>query len=434
MISYKKQNSKKNLPIITIPMPGVQSVTTLVMVNTGSRYEKPKSEGIAHFFEHMVFKGTKNYPGAEKIAIALDEVGADANAFTSKEYTGYYVKAESGQTERAIDLVSDMLLQPLLKQEDIDRERGVIIEEINMYHDLPMRHIANKFEQLFFRGSGLSHDIIGSKETVSSLSSADFNNFLTQWYGLENMVLVVCGDERVVGSDETISLIEDKFSKDHGVRADGKLDVKKFISSKNGPISPHKFYLENRKTEQAHLVIGWPGLERGHEDRYALSVLGTILGGNMSSRLFSEVREKRGLAYYISSDVDFYHDAGIFGASAGVDPKRIDNALEVIFSEFRDLASGEKPISEEELKKAKDYLVGTMTLSLEDSKSVAQFFGMKEILNDDIETPQEVFDSIRAVELDDVNRLAESLLGEGQARLALIGPFEDEDRFARHLG
>lgn len=425
---YKKLSS--GLQIIRVPMAGVESITVLALCNTGSRYETPAEEGIAHFFEHIVFKGTKNYPDAQILAGAIDEIGADFNAFTSKEYTGYYVKSASKHIERSLDVVSDMLLQPLIKEDDVQREKKVIIEEINMYQDMPKSQVGNIFETMVFEGSGLSHDILGSRETINAITRKHFLKFLKKWYSLGNLVLVIAGDAKVVNSEKTIPLVKKYFNKKHEERDSGRIDTIKLVS-KELRISNKKLKLEYKKTEQAHLVLGWVGLNRDDERRYALTLLATVLGGNMSSRLFTEVREKRGLCYYVRSDNDYYHNTGIFGASAGVDPTRIDEAIQVILDEFSSLANGKNPITADELRKAKDYINGTMVLGLEDSRSVGQFFGLKQVLSDKISSPQEVLDKISKVTLAQVNKLAKDLIVPGEARLAVIGPYKSSKKFAK---
>ena len=433
MFEHLQEKLSNNLQIIRIPMPSVQSVTTLALANTGSRYEKPREEGIAHFFEHMVFKGTEKYPDAQVLAGTIDAIGADFNAFTSKEYTGYYVKSAAEHMETAMDVVSDMLLKPKLRQEDIDRERGVIVEEINMYYDTPMRYVGQIFDQMFFRGSGLSHDIIGSKATVEKLNREDFIGFLRHWYGLGNLVLVLAGKDKDVSAPETLEQASELLSKDpKEVRPKDKVDIDRWISAKS-PVSPHKLTVEERKTEQAHLVIGWPAINRRDPGRYALTVLNVIMGGNMSSRLFTEVREKRGLCYYVRSDDDYYHDAGIFGVAAGVDPSRVEEAAAVIKEEVEQAAAGSKPITGEELQNAKEYLTGSMTLSFEDSRSVAQYYGLRHVLTNEIETPEETLAKIRAVELDEVREMAARVVKEGEMRLAVIGPFADETVFQKYV-
>jgi predicted Zn-dependent peptidase len=429
MIKYSFSTLNFGLPLIKIPMRSIESVTVLVLVNTGSRYEKPKQQGIAHFFEHMVSKGTDKYPAAMDLATAVDSVGADFNAFTSKEYTGYYVKAAADHIELALDIVSEMLLKPQLRQEDIDREKGVIIEELNMYVDSPMRHIANLFDRMVYHGSGLSHDIIGNKETIRAIQSADFRQFLMQWYGLSNMVLVVAGKEEIVESASTLDLIREKFSKETEERIKNRVKIDNLISP--NPISQEKLHVEFRQTEQAHLVLGWPSIKRHDDRKYMLSLLSIIMGGNMSSRLFDEVREKRALCYYVNSDVDQFHDGGTFGASAGVDPKRVEEALKVIANEFRAIIDATKPITQLELQRAKDYLIGKMVLNFENSGAIAQYYGLKQLLLGEIEPFEDVVAKVKAVTLEDVNSLAKALIMENQMRLAVIGPFKEKEKFSK---
>lgn len=434
MLTTKLTTLHNGLPVLTVAMPSVRSLTTLVLTNTGSRYEQQEQAGIAHFFEHMVFKGTDKFQTSQELASVIDAIGADSNAFTSKEYTGYYVKSASQHMSTSLEVLSDMLLKPLLRQEDIDREKGVIIEEINMYKDNPMYHVANLFEQMVYADFSLNHDIIGTKETVSSLKSADFSQFLSRWYGLPNMLLVLAGDERVINDPATFELIQEKFSKHPATdRVHEKMKPAKFISS--NPMSSNFMHIENKKTEQAHLVLGWPGISRHDEElKPAFSVMNVLMGGNMSSRLFSEVREKRGLCYYVHSDADFYHETGIAGASAGVDPSRVYEAIEVILAEFDALATAKKPVTAEELSRAKEYIRGTMTLSLEDSKSVAQHFGMKQLLLDKVESVEEALEKIQKVTQEEVAALASQLFTNEQPRLTVIGPFEDQDKFAQLIG
>jgi predicted Zn-dependent peptidase len=432
MIKHSITHTPQGLPVVRLPMQGVDSVTVLVLVNTGSRYENTTQEGIAHFFEHMVFKGTEKYPNAESLARTVDSIGANFNAFTSKEYTGYYVKAAADHLSLAIDVVSDMLLAPKLRQEDIDREKGVIIEELNMYADSPPNHIANLFDQMMFRGSGLGHDIIGRKETILSFSSQDFGDFLHDWYGHKNMVLVLAGKSQVVEAESTLEMASQAFSKTGEKRQNTRIDLKKYLQQ--DPFSGEKLHLESRETQQAHLVLGWPGIKRTDEDRFALSLLSVIMGGNMSSRLFSEVREKRGLCYYINSGIDQFHDSGVLETSAGVDPSRVDEALKVAKEEYYSLLNGEKPVTAEELKRAQDYLIGKMILSFEDSEAVAQYYGLKQVLMGRIETPQEVIEKIRQTTPEKIMEVAQKVIQKGEMRLALIGPFKDKGRFEKSLG
>ncbi|MDA1079916.1 MAG: pitrilysin family protein [bacterium] len=421
----------ENLSVLRIPMPAVSSVTALILANTGSRYEGKEEQGIAHFFEHMVFKGTKSYPSAQELSSAIDTLGADFNAFTSKEYTGYYIKAASRHLPVALTALSEMLLSPLLKEEDIEREKGVIIEEMNMYHDTPMQYVSMLFDRLVFPDAGLGHDILGTKEVIRAMTREQFVSFLNRWYGQGNLLLVLAGDATALAEAKLEAQIERLFGGQATERATGKQDLSEYLTERT--LQPNRLHVENRKTEQAHLILGWPGLSRSNKQKHILTVLTTVMGGSMSSRLFSEVREKRGLCYYVRADVDFYHDTGIVGASAGVDPGRVEEALEVILAEFKDLSSGKRAVTAEELTRAKEHLLGTMTLSLEDSHSVAQFYGMRQLLQGELESPEQVQAKLQSVTLEQVNNLAQELYHSGEQRLALIGPFPDKAVFERFL-
>lgn len=420
------------LTVIQVPMSSVSSVTVLALANTGSRYEVPAKQGIAHFFEHIVFKGTKSYPSTQALAEKVDSVGANFNAFTSKEYTGYYVKSASQHLDLALDVVSDMLMSPLLRQADIDKEKGVIIEELNMYSDMPASHIADLFENMVYTG-GLQHDVIGTKATIQSITSQDFTDFLNQWYGFGNLILIVAGDETVVSQPGLLQKTADMFAKgEDQARKSGKQKLDRWVKTEK--MSDRKLHVEYKKTEQAHFVMSWPGIKRGHQDRYALSLLDTVLGSSFSSRLFSEVREKRGLCYYINSDAEMLHGIGSFGASAGVDPGRVEEAVKVTIAQFTDIASGSHLVTSKELQRAKDYTLGKTVLGLEDSQSVAQYFGMKQLLRNEIETPQEFMEQIKAVTLSEVNRVASDLIKPGELRFAIIGPYKDEGKFEKYVG
>ncbi len=432
MLTHTKKKLQNGLSVLTIPMPGVESVTVLALCNTGSRFESKKEQGIAHFFEHMVFKGTESYPTAQLLARTIDSIGAEFNAFTSKEYTGYYVKAAGRHVGVAIDVVSDMLLKPFLRQADIDREKGVIVEEMNMYEDMPMRQVENIFERMIFADTSLGHDILGTKETVNSFTTADFKQFLSRWYGIENVLLILAGDPTVVNSPQTDTVVTKSFSKDGGDRESGKFDVSK-ISDTKGKWSKDKMHISYKKTEQAHLIMAWPGIARGDERRTAVLLADVIMGGNMSSRLFTEVREQRGLCYYVRSGVDFFHETGCVSASAGVAPKRIFEALEVIKDEFEQASSGKRPFTQEEFKNAKDYLIGSMILDFEDSRSVAQFYGVRELLLSETQDPSEVIERIKATTLEEVQSVFSQLVQKGEVRLAVVGPYKSAKEFEKFV-
>ena len=434
-VTCQKTTLENGLTVLLAPMPGVKSATALVYANTGSRYEADPQAGISHFLEHMVFKGTEKYENAQVLAQAVDAVGAHFNAFTSKEYTGYYVKAASKQVGLALDVLSDMLMTPTLREDDLEREKGVIVEEINMYNDMPSRHIGDVFEQLMFAGTTMGRDIIGTKETVRATTRKDFLEYMQTWYGPGNLVLTVAGDDSVVGHPELLENIQSAFSKKtEGVRQNGgarNLETGFLRSAK-----PETIRVEYKKTDQAHFVLAVPGLKRGAKDRYVASVLGNLFGGTMSSRLFTEVREKRGLCYYVRSDRDSFHDTGYFGASAGVDPSRVEEAVKVVREELYHLAddSGKRAITQEELQRAKDNIIGSTVLDLEDTESVAHFFGAKQLLLGKTESFDQVIAQINSVTLEEVVSLAKRLTNEQNAvYFALIGPYKSEDKFTKLL-
>ncbi len=418
---YYVSTLANDLTVLRVAMPGVKSVTALALVNTGRRYEEEKFAGISHFLEHMVFKGTDKFPTAQDVAAAIDDVGGEFNAFTGKEYTGYYVKLAARYLDTALDVVTDMLCVPTLRQEDIDRESGVIVEEINMYEDMPMRQIHSIFDKQIFADTNLEGEILGLKETVTALKSADFRHYMNEWYGFGNVVFIVAGDESVVGDDSVVTKIENLVKKGGEERKSS--DHKPFYGSKYAPKRKQIVY---KKTEQAHFKMGFPAFSRSDERRYALTVLTTLMGTTMSSRLFTEIREKRGLCYFVKADTDFYQDVGVFTGYAGVDPKRVNEAVSTMKSEFLALLN-EKPVTEQEVASAKRNVIGQLFLELEDSQSVAIWYGMKQLLQGEIETEEEIVKRIEAVTLEDVQKLVHEIVREDNLHFALIGPFKEED-------
>ncbi len=429
-MQYNKTVLDSGLQVVRVPIQSVKSVTVLALVKVGSRYESAELGGISHFLEHMVFKGTEKYPTAQDVSMTVDAIGAEYNAFTSKEYTGYYVKSASKDISVALDVVSDMLLTPKLRVDDLEREKGVILEEISMYEDTPMRHIGDVFEQMFYAGSPLGREVIGTRETVKSMTIQNFQDHLHKWYGLHNIVVMVVGDAEVVEKADLLDQVSQMFSKGEVLKRSkpASLDV-----TKNPIGQESRVKVEYKKTEQAHFVIGFPGIKRMDPDRYALSVLSTALGGNMSSRLFTEVREKRGLCYYVHSEADSYAEAGFFGAAAGVDPKRIDEAVQVTLSQFTQLLESSNRIKEAEIQRAKDFTVGNLILGMEDSQNVALSYGIKLLLEGKIRTLDEIIAKIQAVNAEDIERIVSRLVQPGEVRFAMIGPFEDEERFKKLL-
>lgn len=422
-MNYHRFILKNGLRVILVPIHEVRSATTLVMVGAGSRYEDKNNNGVSHFLEHMAFKGTTKRPTAMQIASLIDGIGAESNAFTGKELTGYYIKSSSNHVDLALDMLSDLLRNSLLEVREIDRERGVILEEINLYEDTPMRKIGDIFERLLYGDTPMGWDIAGEKEIIKKLKRGVFTSYMKRFYSAHNMTLVVAGNIDMEKVKDGVARYFSPLS---------KFSVARFQNTKELQKKPEVF-IKHKKTEQVHFALGFRTVGLPNEkDRYPLSVLSALLGGGMSSRLFHEIREKRGLAYYVRAVSEHYADSGYLACFAGVDAKRVDEAITVVMSEFEKVRKDGK-IKEVEVKKAKQYLKGHFVLDLEDTKSVASFYGSSELLEKKIESPEEVIEKIMKVTLDDIDRVAKKYIRREHLNLALIGNFENQDRFKKLL-
>lgn len=422
-MNHKLIKLSNGLRVLTVPLPNLKSVTITVWAKVGSRNESKKVGGISHFLEHMVFKGSKKRPSAKEIAEAVDAIGGEFNAATSKQWTNFYIKARVEVLEKAFDVLSDMVLAPLLKKEDIEREKGVIIEEMAMYEDTPMMKISDVFDQLIFKGSPLGCDIIGTKESVKNITRNDFERYRKIHYYSENMLITIAGG---IKEGNVLNLAKKYFG---GLKKGGEKERQEFKSIQKGA----QIKLHPKKKEQAHFILGFLGNPMDSKDRFVESVLAGLLGQGMSSRLFSEVREKRGLAYAIRTSVDHYVDIGYIGTYAGVDVKRVNEAVKVTLDQHYGLASGLYKISEVELSKAKEYIKGRLTLSLENTNNVNFFFGVKELILGKTETPEEVLAGIDKVTKADLVKLAKKLFIPERLNLAIIGPYKSQARFENLL-
>lgn len=422
-MKYKLNKLANGIRVVTIPLSNLESATLTIWVGVGSRFEDPKVSGISHFLEHMVFKGSEKRPSAKIIAEAIDSIGAEFNASTSKEWTNFYIKARKGVMDIAFDVLSDMVLNPLLKAEEIEREKGVIVEEIAMYEDTPMMRIGDIFEQLIYQGNSLGRDIIGTPATVTSIKRTDFESYRNKHYFAKNIVISASGaiDERQV-----MNLTKKYFGK----LADKSKPIKKKFEAKQ---KVQRVLLHPKKKEQAHYILGFVGNKRGHADRFTEGILAAIMGGGMSSRLFSEIRERRGLAYAVRANADHYTDTGYFAAYAGVDVKRIDEAIKVTLDQCFGLADKRFPIKASELAKAKEFIKGHLALSLEDTKAVNKFIGEEELLLGKIITPSEVYQELDKVSAEDVVEVAKKFFVKDRINLAIIGPYKSKARFEKLL-
>lgn len=404
------------LRLITIPMEHTKTVTVLVMVGTGSRYETKEINGVSHFLEHMMFKGTLKRPGTLDISYELDSIGAEYNAFTSKEYTGYYVKAGAEHFRFVLDVISDIFLNSKLDNAEIDKERGVVIQEINMNFDNPMRHISDIYEELMYGDQPLGWDIAGPKENILSIKAEKFREYFNTHYFARNTVVTVAGK---VSAAEAKREVEKYFSTIRE-RAEPFKPLPVVIDQKEPGVK-----IVYKKTDQSHLILGVRGYEIFHPQKEVLKIMAVVLGGGMSSRLFTEVREKRGLAYYVGASADCYLDAGDFSAFAGVENTKIHAAIEVILNEYKKIR--EEKISVAELQKAKDYIKGKMAISFESSDDLASFYAAQELLEGKISTPEEKFEKLTQVTAEEIFEVAGDIFQPKKLNLALIGPFKEAD-------
>jgi len=412
---FQRNTLDNGLRVLTADLPYAQSVAVMLMLAAGSRYETAGSGGIAHFSEHMFFKGTERRPSARQIAGEIDAIGGEFNAFTGKETTTYYVKCAAEHRDVALDVLVDMLRNSRFDADEIEREKGVTIEEMNMYYDTPRDFIGGVYEELLWGDQPLGREIIGNKETIRNATRDTFLGYLDRWYKPSRMVLGVAGR---IGDD----LLE---------RAQELLGD--LVDAETGEPEPTAPYLNGRvsvstkQSEQAHVSLGVHSIPIDHPDRYAIQLLATALGGGMSSRLFTEVRERRGLAYYVYGLNHSYTDAGTLYTQAGVDIARIDDAVTTIARELRKIAA--EPLPADELEKARNFAKGRFVLQLESPQGLMMFGLRKEVLERRLPDPDEVIRGVDAVTSEDVARVAEELITSHRMRLAVIGPFDDASRF-----
>jgi predicted Zn-dependent peptidase len=409
MMKHKKITLENGLRIITVPMRETQTVTIMVMVGVGSRYETEKEAGLSHFIEHMFFKGTKKRPTTLDISEELDGIGGEFNAFTSKDKTMYYAKADSKHIDTALDVVCDMYLNSKIDEEEIKKERGTIIQELNMYEDTPVRNVGDVFETMLYP-SPLGSEIIGNKKTLMTLKRKNFVNYMKRFYRANDTAICIAGkfEEKKVLN---------KIKKYFGQMAVGeKPKIKKVVENQKKPQVKIKF----KKTDQTHFVLGTRAYDFNHRDRFALALLSIILGGSMSSRLFIEVREKKGLAYYVRTMVESYEDVGYIATQAGVEHKNLKIAIETILAEYRKIST--EKVSPKELQKAKDYIKGKSVMGMEASDEVAMFFIDQEVTKRKIMTMQEKFRMIDKVTPYDIIKVAADVFSNEKLNLAVIGP------------
>jgi predicted Zn-dependent peptidase len=426
MNKYSLHTLTNGLQVMLVPNKSTQAVTVLVLIKVGSRQESASLNGAAHFVEHMMFKGTKKRPQPVDIPVELEGVGADYNAFTGKEYTGYYIKLAADKLELALDILSDMMLTSKFSSSELERERGVILEEINMYEDSPRATVDNLYESLVYQGHSLARPISGPKKVIRSISRAELLKYKNEFYYGANSVVAVAGNIEntrlrqgsgaASKNNKTIKLVEKYFKQFNSSKTE-----KPIINFKNKQNSS-RVKIKNKKTEQIHLALGFPSFADEDPKSRAAKLLSVILGGGMSSRLFIEAREKRGLCYSIFSTATTYEDTGDFMIKAGLDSARLEPAIKLILSELKKLKT--KQVTAGELKKAKEYIKGTSILSLEDSEAQAGFYAREVIFGEKILTPAQKLNQIDKVTSQQIRSVASEIFQQSKLNLALIGPFK----------
>ncbi len=421
MGDYKKTTLKNGLRIITVPSKSTKTAAILVLVGTGSKYETKDINGLSHFLEHMLFKGTKKYPSSLKLIEPLDKVGGIYNAFTSQEYTGYWAKIDASHLDLVLSWVSDIYLNSLIKQEEINKERGTILQELKMYLDMPIRHVSDLWLELLYGNQPAGWNLGGTEKSLNNIKRDNFIDYLKNHYSSKNTVIALAGN---IDQEKTIKKVEKYFQNIN------QEEVKDKLRTKEKQSNPQSL-IYHKKTDQTHLHLGFRAYNIFHPDRYALGLLATILGGNMSSRMFISVRERQGLAYYVSTGADLDTDVGFITTSAGVDNTKVERAIETIMDEYQKIKN--KKVSQSELQKAKDYTKGRSLIGMEASDEQASFYASQELLTGEILTLEEKLAKINKVTVNDIQRVANDIFKPEKLNLALIGPFKEKDKFNKLL-
>jgi predicted Zn-dependent peptidase len=399
--------------VLTIPMPNRDSAAVSVWVRTGGRYESKKISGISHFLEHMLFKGTEKR-STRQIKEDVEGVGGILNAFTGEEVTCYFAKLLKEHYPKALDVLSDMVLNATLPNHEFVREKTVIVEEIKMYHDLPSHHVQDLMGELLWPDQPLGRSLAGTPESVGKLTRADLSGYMKKHYQGANILVAVSGD---IAHEEVTATVRSIY----GGQKKAKASV--FVKAESRQSKPRSNFLE-KKTEQTHFVIGLHALPRQHPDRYKLGLLHIMLGANMSSRLFEEVREKRGLAYEIKSGISAYHDAGAFTVSAGVETAKTGRAVSVILKELSKVSKNY--VKPGELRRAKDYFMSQVCLGVEDTLDHLLWAGEKLVCTNELPDKEDIRRKIEAVTLEEVREMARKVFRTESLNLALIGPVNEK--------
>ena len=420
-IQYKKTTLKNGVRVIVAPMENTRAVTVLVLFGTGSKYETKKTNGVSHYLEHMFFKGTKKRPNTIDISSLLDGVGGEFNAFTGEEFTGYYVKVATEHFDLALDVVSDILLHSKFDPKEVNRERGVIIEEINMNNDNPMRRVMELWNELLYGDQPAGWPVAGTKETMAGIKRKDIVDYFDKQYVGDNAVVIVAGNTK---DKSALKRIEKYFAPLKQGKPYEKDEVR---VQQNRPC----VLLHTKQTDQTHIVLGARGFSLFDPQKYTAQLMATVLGGGMSSRMFISVRERKGLVYYVSTMTDSDTDTGSLLTRAGIDNTKVEKAVSTIISEYKKIKR--QKVSGTELTKAKNYIRGKTYLGLEASDDVAEFLGGQERLENQILSPEEILKHLDSVTSSQIQSVAREMFVPEKMNLALVGPFSDKKKFAELL-
>jgi len=413
MNNYKKVILSNKVPVFTIPIKGARTTTALVMFKTGSKYESKANSGISHFLEHLFFKGTKKRPNTLTLSSEMDSLGGEYNAFTSKEYTGYWFKVANNKLGKALDIMGDMLFNSLFDEQEIEREKGVIIEELNMYEDNPQMHIEDVFEICLYGDTPAGRETIGTKENIRRFKREDFINYLETQYGAKSVYIVMAGAIK----PQSKKLVAGIFSKFKANKQQSKEAVIEKQKKPQLKISP-------KKTDQVALSLGVRTCPISHPDEFKLKLLSIILGGSMSSRLFINLRERNGLAYYVRTSTEFYSDSGYLTTQAGVPKAKTEAAIKIILEEYKKITKELVPLKE--LKRAQDMLQGRVLLQMEASDNLANWYARQAMYRKKMLTPGDMLKIIKAINPEQIRAVARQVFINKGLNLALIGDIKGE--------
>ena len=417
---YQRTVLDNGLPVLTSAMPHTRSVTMAIFVGTGSRHESEELAGASHFLEHLLFKGTSNWPTARELSEAVEGVGGVMNASTDREMTVFWCKVARPHFPKALSVLSDMMINPLLDPQELEKEREVVLEELRMTNDYPTNRVDLLIDEALWPEQPMGRDVGGSQESVGGITRQQIMDYMRRQYSPRNAVVTVAG---AITHDEVLEELE------RSLRGWVPEDPIGWYPVQDGQDEP-RVRVEQRRTDQAHMCVGLPGLPLTHPDRFALGLMNVVLGEGMSSRLFVELRENQGLAYDVHSSVNLFRDCGSLIVYCGVEPKKSQRAISAILEQLGGLREG---VPDQEVEKARELSKGRMLLRMEDSRAVAMWMGAQETLAGHVRTVDEVVERLDAVTAEDISRVAADLITEEKLNLAVVGPYRSERRFRNLL-